>query len=42
MRSAKKALAAFVASHDVDEIPDGTTSPPCGTGLQDDIEYFAC
>ena len=41
MRSAKKALAAFVASHDVDELLDGYDF---ATGvvqdLQDDIEYF--
>ncbi len=41
MRSAKKALAAFVASHDVDEILDGYDfAARVVQDLQDDIEYF--
>jgi Family of unknown function (DUF5716) len=41
MRSAKKALAAFVASHDVDELLDGYDfATRVVQDLQDDIEYF--
>lgn len=41
MRSAKKALAAFVASHDVDELLDGYDfAARVVQDLQDDIEYF--
>ena len=41
MRSAKKALAAFVASHDIDEILDGYDfAARVVQDLQDDIEYF--
>jgi hypothetical protein len=41
MRSAKKALGAFAASHDVDEILDGYDfAARVVQDLQDDIEYF--
>ena len=41
MRSAKKALAAFVASQDVDELLDGYDfATRVVQDLQDDIEYF--
>lgn len=41
MRSAKKALAAFVASQDVDELLDGHDfATRVVQDLQDDIEYF--
>jgi hypothetical protein len=41
MRSAKKALAAFVASHDIDELLDGYDfATRVVQDLQDDIEYF--
>jgi len=41
MRSAKKALAAFVAGHDVDELLDGYDfATRVVQDLQDDIEYF--
>ncbi len=41
MRSAKKALAAFVASHDVDELLDAYDfAARVVQDLQDDIEYF--
>ncbi len=41
MRSAKKALAAFGASHDVDELLDGYDfAARVVQDLQDDIEYF--
>jgi hypothetical protein len=41
MRSAKKALAAFVASYDVDELLDGYDfATRVVQDLQDDIEYF--
>lgn len=41
MRSAKMALAAFVAGHDVDELLDGYDfATRVVQDLQDDIEYF--
>jgi Family of unknown function (DUF5716) len=41
MRSAKKALTAFVAGHDVDELLDGYDfATRVVQDLQDDIEYF--
>lgn len=41
MRSAKKAMAAFVSGHDVDELLDGYDfATRVVQDLQDDIEYF--